>query len=825
MKNIYTLMLSLIIISGFSQNQDWVSKIQHKSKINLKALGDISQYKGAKHLERYRWKESNALDENGNLVSQNTRIKRFLESQQNHSATAFGSWTPIGLESWTLGNSGYNPGNGRVNAITVDPNNSQVIYACAASGGVWKSNDGGQSWNTTTDNFPILGTSDVAIDPNNSNNVYLATGDRDGLDTYGVGVYKSTDGGVSWQPSGLFNNYDSESMIINALEIDANQSNVIFAGSNDGLYKSTDYGVNWHKVINSGRFMEIKINPENSNTVFAVSKSYFYRSHDGGENFEIISNGLQSSIGRIAMDITPADTSYIYLLISDVSSDFNGVYRSIDGGSSFSKQIGIETINLLGYAQDGSDDGTQAWYDLAIAVSKTDKNHIYTGGVNVWESTDGGSSWNPSTEWVFNGNDRYSHSDIHSLDTYGNTLYCGSDGGTFKNVNNTVWENISFGLNISQIYWLSSSSDGTRISTGCQDNGTNRSINGVWTHIKGADGTATLIDPNNYNKVYLSSQYGSFYRSTSGGDNNGGMFSPSDYGETGIWVTPIALCKTQSNHLYIGLENIFHSANSGYSWSSISNFNDGENFTCVAVAPSDPNYIYACKDNHMYYTWDGGANWSEVGNPYVKPITDIAISETNPLDIYALRSSSSSRVYHSTDGGLTFSAALPNLNQVSSSTIVYENNAQNGIYIGSDFGVYYTNDELGEWIFYSDQLPNVKITDLEIVNNKLRAATFGRGVWESDLFSSSVGIKNDINYQKIKIYPNPSKDAIHINTNHLELNKIQIFNTSGILVKEFEKKQSSYSVANLVSGVYFVRIISVQGKVYTKQFVKGTSEN
>lgn len=821
MKNTFLLFISLFITWTLSaQNGEWINRIQHSSKVNLRDMGDISDMRWSKHLERYRWKESNCLDENGFIIPQNKRIKDFLKQPQNRAAQSNGNWTPIGLESWTLGNSGYNPGNGRINAVTIDPNNPQVIFACAASGGVWKSNDAGETWNTNTDQFPVLGTSDVAIDPNNSNIIYLGTGDRDASDTYGVGVYKSVDGGASWEPSGLFNEYDNEAFIINALEIDPNHSNVIYAGSNNGLYKSIDYGENWHKVISSGSIMEIKVNTGNSNTVFVASKRFFFRSHNGGEDFEIISNGLQTSIGRIAMDITPADTSYIYLLIADGSSDFNGVFQSTDGGSSFTKKVGLDDINLLGYATNGSDDGTQAWYDLAIAVSETDKNRIFTGGVNVWTSGNGGNTWQNSSRWSFHSDATYAHADIHSLDTYGDVLVCGSDGGAFRNVNNTGWENISNGLNISQIYSFSNSLDGTRISTGCQDNGTNVSINGDWTHVKGADGMSTVINQNNPNIVYLSSQEGNFYKSTSGGDNNYSIFTPEDYGETGLWVTPIAISKSQPSTLVIGLENIFRSNNNGSTWTAISDFNDGEKFKKVVIAPSDPNYIYGTKDNHVYYTWNGGETWSEQTYPTLKPVTEIIVSETNPEDVYFLKSSSSSKVYHSINGGQSISPFYATFTHGSSSALIIENNELNGIYLGTEFGVYYNNDELNEWTLYSDQLPRVKVTDLEIVNNKLRAATYGRGVWESDLYSETVNIKNTSSYKNLKIFPNPTEDKLFIAADHLEVEKIQIFNTSGILVKSYENTQASYSFEHLVTGAYFVRVQTKDGQVIIKQVLK-----
>ncbi len=174
MRNTFLYTAILFCLSLNAQNKDWVNRTQHSTEINISELGNISSYKWSKHLERYRWKISNSLNKEGNLIPQNEKIRDFLKSKpKNRSAQTYGNWTPIGLTDWVNGSSGYNPGNGRINAVTVDPNNSQTIFACAASGGVWKSNNGGDTWNTNTDDFPVLGTSDIAIDPNNSNIIYL----------------------------------------------------------------------------------------------------------------------------------------------------------------------------------------------------------------------------------------------------------------------------------------------------------------------------------------------------------------------------------------------------------------------------------------------------------------------------------------------------------------------------------------------------------------------------------------------------------------------------------------------------------------------------
>ncbi|MBN2668832.1 MAG: T9SS type A sorting domain-containing protein [Bacteroidales bacterium] len=805
----YILILFISISNFYFAQQINIEDIQHNSRLQKSDLLQVSKSNpSSKHIERYLWSIQNRWDEQGKLIPTNVSIGNFIETNSK-SLQTLGNWTPIGLQSWTNGSSGYNPGNGRINAVTVDPSQNNVVYVCSASGGLWKSNTGGHQWNTTTDVLPILGTSDVAVDPNNSDIIYLGTGDRDGLDTYGVGVYKSVDGGISWLPTGLFSNYDSEVLIVNAIEIDPQNSQVIYAGTGDGLYKSTDAGVNWTKVL-VGKIMEVKVNPLNSNTVFANTKTMFYLSHDGGLSFSPISAGLNGIYSRFAFDISKTDTNYIYILAAGADNSFEGVYQSTDGGLSFVKKIGGNDINLLGYDINGSDDGSQAWYDLAIAVSPTSPETIYTGGVNVWKSTDGGSNFTIASHWYYlNNDDTYSHADIHSLDFYGNDLYCGSDGGVFKMVGESYWENLSEGLEISQIYKFSNSSDGSKISIGCQDNGTNISNNGDWTHVHGADGTSTLINPNNSNYVYLSYQYGAFRRSTTGGDNNTGMFNPSSYNEEGIWVTPFAMCKSAPQYLYIGLENIFRSDNNGSSWTSISEFDDGENFNVVAVAPSDPNYIYAAKNNHVYYTWDGGVNWHENTVPTLKPVVDIVVSDTDPQKVFFLKSSSYTKVYLSTNGGTSVSDLSGSIAQVSCSAIEYDNSSNNGIYVGSDFGVYYTNDNISGWEFFSNQLPTVKITDLEIVQNKIRAATYGRGVWESDLYEAFPDKINEISKYKFNCYPNPAQNLLLIeNPSNDKITNIKLFSVSGQLIKAFEGSKNWIDLSDLVNGVYFLSIES-----------------
>jgi len=826
MKRITSIILFLFLFSSLVRSQNKTESnaglyntIQHSNDIMIKDLGDLTMVKGSKHIERYRWEVSNALNEDGTIIPQNVRIKNYLAQLSQQKAASAANWIPIGLTKWRCGNSGYNPGNGRLNAVTVDPNDSMTIYVCAASGGLWKSNDGGSTWNTNTDAFPVLGTSDIAVDPNNSDILYLATGDRDGLATYGVGVYKSIDGGATWNPSGLFNNFASEALVINAIEIDPQRSNVIYAGSNNGLYKTVDSGNTWTKVISSGKIMEVKVNSKDTNTVFAISRTKFYRSRDQGNSFVNITNGLVLSPVRIVMDITPADTAKVYILSAASYANNSKIYVSSDGGSSFVQKFSFDTKNLLGYREDGSGHASQAYYDLAIAVSKTDTNNVYVGGINVWHSTDCGVSWTSSTSWTYNTQGRYAHADIHSLDFYGNTLFCGSDGGIAKNRNNTAWKNLSSGLNISQIYNFSNSTDGHKISIACQDNGVNVSSNGVWSHVMGADGITTIVNPLDSNIVFLSVQKSKLYRSNTGGDDISFIFDPEDYNIASGFFTPIDMCRSKPNVLSIGLKNVYNTTDNGESWTKISSFANGSLCEIITIAPSSPNYTYLVKNNVFYFTHNAGTTWSQANGLGNGSIADIAVSVSDSLSVYVLVSNAHSKLFHSSNGGQSFTA-MPNvLSNVSSRKIALENGIGHGIYLAAELGVYYTNDYLNSWVNYSDDLPFVKVNDIEIVNDKVRVATYGRGVWESDLYlTTSINTAESLK-SKVSLSPNPTDGRFSINTEGLKISNIEIFNVAGALVQTYSNPLSYYSISNLVNGVYFIRITTDKG-VVIKRLIK-----
>jgi photosystem II stability/assembly factor-like uncharacterized protein len=397
--------------------------------------------------------------------------------------------------------------------------------------------------------------------------------------------------------------------------------------------------------------------------------------------------------------------------------------------------------NILGGAPDGSGTGGQAWYDLSIAVSPSNANEVYVGGINIWKSTNGGSTWTLNAYWYYpEPAYPYVHADIHSLDFFGSTLWAGSDGGIFKTTNGgSTWTDLSAGLQTTQFYRIGGyPARHDLVYGGSQDNGTNRYDAGSWTHVLGADGMECLVDYSNANIVYACIQNGGLRKSTNGGNNFSSIVN--NISEAGAWVTPYVIHPTTPQTLFAGFVNVWKTVNSGSSWSTISSFS-GSNLRSLAIAQSNSNYLYAATYTTIYKTTNGGTSWTNIstGLPTGSAaITYIAVSNTDPNKVWVTFSgySSGNKVFASTDGGnswTNYSGTLPNL---PANCIVYETGSSNdAVYVGTDVGVYYRNSTLSDWQPFNTGLPNVIVDEMEIHagTKKVRAGTYGRGLWESPL--------------------------------------------------------------------------------------------
>ena len=478
----------------------------------------------------------------------------------------------------------------------------------------------------------------------------------------------------------------------------------------------------------------------------AVTGSTFIKSVDGGATFATTATGLPTTgVNRMAISVTPADPNYVYILCSKSSDNgFGGLYRSINGGTSFT--LMSSTPNIFGWQVDGSDAGGQGWYDIACGVSPTNKDEIICGGVNSWKSIDGGATWTINSHWYGAGGKPYVHADLHSVEYQtGTTCFMGTDGGIAKSTNGgTTWTTINGLMNIAQVTRIGhSSTTANYVVSGHQDNGTNL-LNGTnWNQIYGGDGSDCFVDWSSNSTIIASYIQGDFQKST----NGGASFSPIQTGltGTGAWIAPIIQSSTDANTFYCGYSQVFKSSNKGANWTQMGTIAGSGSILYLATAPSNTNVVYAARSTSIYKTIDNGATWTSIaaGLPTGSAaITRIAVDNTDANNVFVTFSgySSANKVFSSINGGTNWtniSTGLPNLPV---NCITYYNNLNDDIYIGTDVGVYYRNASMSSWIPFMTGLPNVIVNDIDIfyLTGKVRAGTYGRGVWQSDKYSNSV---------------------------------------------------------------------------------------
>ncbi|MDO9188010.1 MAG: T9SS type A sorting domain-containing protein [Bacteroidia bacterium] len=727
-----------------SFNKYWKQeKIKEKIK-NLFVFGKKTEGKNGGFTMYKRWENyvsprvypsgDRSLIQKGNQELQNLIASHTLKSAMQTG----GNWSPMGAFNVPVNGGGA----GRLSCIRFHPIDQNIIFVGAPSGGLWKTVDGGATWTTNTDALPTLGINDIAIDPTNPNIMYLATGDVDASDTYGVGILKSINGGITWNITGL-NWTTSQNRTVSRIIINPNDNNMLFAGTSNGVFKSIDAGITWTKVLSVNSIKDLELKPGDPSIIYAVSPSSFYRSTNTGNNFTTVSSSLPSNttVSRIAIAVTPADPSYVYLLYSDVNeSGFMALYHSTNSGINFTLQA--NTPNLLGYDFDGMDSGGNGWYTLSIAASPINKNEIVVGGVNIWKSYDGGLNWAINAHWYGDNGAPYVHADIHDL-IYrpdGSACYAASDGGIFITTDGGIsWQDKSDGLQIGQMYRLGgAATNANLVLQGWQDNGTNLYNTGAWGAVLGGDGMECFIDWSDPNYMYAEYQNGALHISS----DAGAIFSDITTGisEPGEWITPWQQDPVSPLTIYAGFKNVWKSTDRGNNWTQISNLNSN-GLTCLVVAKSNPQYIYASNGSSIYKTTDGGASWTTLSGPLgvSNTKTYIAVSETDPDKLWVTFSgyTANKKIYKSLDGGLTWMDLSGNLPNIPANCVVSQTGTNDGVYVGTDLGVYYRDNDLSSWMPYSNGLPNVIIDELEIHygTSKLRAATYGRGLWETAIYN------------------------------------------------------------------------------------------
>ncbi|VAX24563.1 Glycosyl hydrolase, BNR repeat precursor [hydrothermal vent metagenome] len=674
------------------------------------------------------------------------------------------NWINLGTNSSDGGYAGI----GRINCIAFHPTDANTFWVSSPSGGIWRTTDGGSNWTILNNNEAVLGVSDIAItsDYVTSQTLYIATGDKDGgsmwslsggqsADNHSKGVYKSTDGGATWTQTGLT---DIETGIkIYRLLIHPTNNSILLASTSNGIYKTTDGGISWVKK-SLNRWIDMEFKPGDPTIIYASSVGYYNEyiniSTDGGETWGYTQIATGGYRGELA--VSANDPTVVYCLVANSAGGLVDVYKSTNSGTSFSA-LGVSGKSMLGYYSDGSGSNTgQGTYDLCIAASPTDVNTVYLGGINTWKSIDGGNNWTINNMWtsyfVYNKSGApVVHADKHTLTFQsGGVLFEGNDGGVYKTTNGgTSWTDLSNGLVISQLYRIGvSQTSSTKVLTGLQDNGSKFYDNGIWSDVKGGDGMECIIDFSNSNYMYATYVRGQISRSVNGGGSFPTNISANIPGgqPTGAWVTPYVIDQNNSSTLYAGYDQVWKTTDRGDSWTSASQvLSSTDKLRSLAIAPSNSNVLYAADQTNMWKTTDGGAsNWTSITLPSISTsVTYITVHPTNPNKLWITYGGyiDGQKVYESTDGGASWTSISTGLPNIPIMCIVYNKSVttKEVLFVGTDVGVY-AKDGTNSWAAYNSGLPNVVVTELEIFYNpsgvdKLRAGTYGRGLWETEILA------------------------------------------------------------------------------------------
>lgn len=645
------------------------------------------------------------------------------------------TWEPLGPRPITgEGWSGGGDASGRVVGIAPHPIDPDICYLAAASGGCWKTVDGGVNWTPLTDELSTTNHGAIAVDPNNPDTLYLGTGEYQ-TNSKGDGLYKSTDGGVTWQRV-LTSVYMGTRC--SAIAVDPMNSNNVHLAGSSGYHRSEDSGQTWSETI-GGSISSLALDPVNPSNVLIGRKNYgIYRSTDGGLTFDQVTEGLpDDGLGRILIDICDSQPNVVYAAFVDGSSVV-GTYKSEDGG-----QTWFELVNTPDFAY------PQAWYDCYIAVDPENPDTVYAGGVSPYyanagiiRSTDGGNSW---TEISLGQNDVQTHPDHHTM-AFGPTgvIWEGNDGGIWKsNDRGDNWINCNATLTVTQNYTIGGNpQDNAQMLGGTQDNGSVERVidDEDWPQVIGGDGGFLAYDFDNPNikyttYVYLSVQrwmYG-HYTNISGpwGDD------PKNF------IAPLVMDPNDSHTLLGGTNRVWRTNNADTfaDWTAISTSEvaGGGQLNTLAVAVGHSDTIYTGASSGQVWLTTDGANWSKRSNGLPSgQISDLILNPEDPGNAYVTYNrTAAERVLVTYDYGLTWTDVTGDLAYGAAVTALEVDWRHNppGLYIGTGAGVWSSTDGGDTWIKDENDLPNVNIGDLEIdrERNTLLAGTYGRGAWRATL--------------------------------------------------------------------------------------------
>lgn len=646
------------------------------------------------------------------------------------------SWHPIGPFNLS----------GRITAIALHPADGKTLWAGAAAGGVWKSTNRGDSWRPVMDYENAITVGAIAVDPGNPDVVYVGTGEPAfNLDTYaGAGLFKSTDGGESWQVTGL-----TGSFAISRIVVHPRDGKIVFASAihnNSGLYRSTDAGRSWRRIL-AEPVTDIAINPVNPDELWVCGGGYgVLRSIDGGLTFSPSGSGLvsgDSAAGRVSLQVAPSNPSILFALICvhtygpEGAKHVTKICRSGNSGRSWEAVFNNapDFLNNPGFPQ--------GEYNNTIVIKPDDPDVVIAAGVYAYRTLDGGSTWALIGSGV--------HPDYHALvfdPTNPLRLYAGNDGGVYRSdQGGDVFLRRTTGLAVTQYYAMAIDQTAQDVTYGgTQDNGTVTTKAQAFDYadpgfIFQSDGFQVIVDPLDPTVLYHEIFYGNIYRTNVPIRQTIPLTNGLDLNEPASWSAPLAIDPVDKTTLYTARKRVYR-MRSGDQWRPISDTVSGT-ITALGISSLDSRVMYSGSiRGEVRVTTDGGSSWSlaSAGLPG-RAVTDIVPSTRDTLTAWiAFSGFYNQHIYRTTNGGASWTSLGGRFPDIPVNTILVDPQNERMMFAGTDIGVLVTTNGGESWNEFGKGLPRVVVADMEIhrASRLLRVATHGRSMWEIELGDSVV---------------------------------------------------------------------------------------
>jgi photosystem II stability/assembly factor-like uncharacterized protein len=847
MKQLWFLLpFSLVIVSFF-----YFSSLKDKQELNFYDEFLLNSSDGDRDLRPYEWEYLKRTypyldaDPRAYLDAIEQAHKLRDDTRQLHLTKGLSAvqWEFIGPE---------NVG-GRVVDIEFHPTNPSIAYAGFATGGVFKTSYlGTGDWIPIFDDQAVLTVGDIAIDPMNADIIYVGTGEPNGGHNNfpGGGVYKSTDAGLNWSYIGLY-----ETVSIGRILIHPTNTDIVYLAAvgsyfspnpDRGLYKSTDGGATWNKslfISDSTGAIDIIMDPSDPDKMMVAMwervrrptsshlygpSSGIYKTTNGGTNWNLIppSAGLpdpnNQNVGRIGLAISISNPEIVYTLYNN-GSQIISLYKTTNFGNDWQD---VDPDNELNGGTGGF-----SWYFGQVRVHPTNPDIIYVLDVSFMRSSNSGTTWSENYQ---------THVDHHALafnPTNPDYLVLGNDGGI--NISNDAGVNWGPHHHIpaTQFYEIGlDASNSLAYYGGTQDNGTNRTLDGGlnnWEHIFGGDGFYVLVDFTNPNIIYAESQFGNLGKSTDGGNSFDGATNGINSNEPTNWDTPVIMDPNNSSILYYGTNYLYRTTNSAGNWTKVSpqltDYSGGRlgTITTIDVAPTNSNVIYVgTDDSHIWVSSDNAATWTEISDGLpIRWVTRVVVDPTDENIVYATFNGlkwkdPQPHVFRSTDKGTTWSDISSNLPDAPVNAFVVDNQNPQKLYLGNDVGMYFSYNSGQSWFVLGEGLPVLPVGDIEIhpSTNELVAGTYGRSMYKIDLDLVSDIRENEIIPENILVeqnYPNPfnPNTTIKYHLSEQRFVTLKVFDAIGNEISTLINEEIpagfyeiEFNASGLPSGIYFYRL-------------------